>query len=44
MDETIVDTVEGIEALEAGDIIDGDDIVTWLDSWGTPDELPPPEK
>ncbi len=39
----VVDTLEGIEALEAGEIIDGDDVVTWLDSWGTPDELPPPE-
>lgn len=40
----VVDTLEGVEALEAGEIIDGDDVVTWLDSWGTPDELPPPEQ
>lgn len=38
-----LDTLEGIEALEAGETIDGDDVLTWLDSWGTPDELPPPE-
>ena len=37
------ETLEGIEALEAGEIVDGDDVLTWIDSWGTPDELPPPE-
>ncbi|MFH2005204.1 MAG: CopG family ribbon-helix-helix protein [bacterium] len=37
------DTMEGIEALEAGETVDGDDVLTWLDSWGTPNELPPPE-
>ena len=37
------DTLEGLEALDAGETIDGDDVLTWLDSWGSPDELPPPE-
>jgi len=39
----IVDTLEGIETLKADETVDGDDVITWLDSWGTPDELPPPE-
>jgi len=37
------ETLEGIEALEAGETVDGDDVLTWLDSWGAPNELPPPE-
>ena len=39
----VEDTLEGIEALEAGETVDGDDVLTWLDSWGKPEELPPPE-
>jgi predicted transcriptional regulator len=37
------DTLEGIEALEAGETVDGDEVLAWLDSWGTAEELPPPE-
>lgn len=37
------ETLEGIAALEAGETVDGDEVLDWLDSWGTEDELPPPK-
>jgi len=34
---------EGLEDLRAGRVISHDRVVQWLDSWGTENELPPPE-
>lgn len=34
---------EGVKDAEAGRLIPHDQVVAWLDSWGTPDELPMPE-
>lgn len=37
------ETLEGIADLEAGETVDGDDVLDWLQSWGSKDELPPPK-
>ena len=34
---------ESEEDIKAGRVIDGDKIFTWMESWGTDNELPPPE-
>lgn len=33
---------EGIAAADAGNLVDHEDVVAWVRSWGTPDELPMP--
>jgi predicted transcriptional regulator len=33
---------EGIKEADAGKLIPHDRVIAWLDSWGTPDELPMP--
>lgn len=37
------ETLEALEDIEAGDIIDGDKVISWLAGWGTEDELDPPQ-
>ena len=34
---------EGIAAANAGDLVDHEDVVAWVRSWGKPDELPVPK-
>jgi predicted transcriptional regulator len=34
---------EGISEADAGKLIPNDEVVAWIESWGTPDELPMPE-
>lgn len=34
---------EGLRAADAGRVIDHEDVVAWVQSWGRPDELPMPE-
>ena len=34
---------EGIAAADAGKLVNHDDVVAWVRSWGTPDELPMPK-
>lgn len=36
------ETREALAELEAGSLVDGDDVVAWLDSWGSDNELEPP--
>lgn len=38
------ETLESWEDYKAGRVIDGDDMMTWLESWGTDDEKDPPFK
>ena len=33
----------GIEDADAGRVVDHDDVVAWVKSWGQPDERPMPE-
>jgi predicted transcriptional regulator len=33
---------EGLADIRAGRVVDGDDVLRWLESWGTEQELPPP--
>lgn len=37
------ETLESIEAAAQGRVIAADQVHDWLKSWGTEDELPPPE-
>lgn len=36
------ETDEALADIEAGQIVDGDQVLKWLASWGQADELPPP--
>lgn len=33
---------EGLADIEAGRVVPHDEVAAWLDTWGTPDEKPPP--
>ena len=33
------ETLEAIEAADRGELIAGDEVLRWVDSWGTPDEM-----
>jgi predicted transcriptional regulator len=35
-------TKDALAEVEAGELIDGDEVLSWLDSWGTDDEREPP--
>lgn len=37
------DTLEALADCEAGNLIDGDKVMEWLESWGTEDEKAPPQ-
>lgn len=37
------ETLEALEDIEAGRVVDGNDVMAWLASWGKDDELEPPE-
>jgi predicted transcriptional regulator len=32
------ETVEAIEAAERGEVVPGDEVLDWLETWGRPDE------
>jgi predicted transcriptional regulator len=34
------ETMEAIEAAERGEVVPGEDVLSWLDTWGTPAERP----
>ena len=36
------ETLEAIEDIESGRIVDGDEVLAWLASWGSEAELEPP--
>lgn len=37
------DTLEALNSVKAGNVIDGEDVTKWLESWGTDQELSPPK-
>lgn len=37
------DTREALADIKAGRVVDGADVINWLDSWGTDNEKTPPE-
>ena len=37
------DTLSALESVQAGKTIPGDQVISWLESWGTDKELPKPE-
>lgn len=37
------ETLEALEQVERGEVIPGEAVHTWMRSWGSPDELPPPQ-
>lgn len=38
------ETLASWEDYQAGRVIEGDQVMSWLDSWGTEDEMEPPVK
>ncbi len=34
---------EGLADIAAGRVVPHDEVARWLDTWGTPDETPPPK-
>ena len=38
------ETLEGLADVEAGRLIDGEEVLAWIESWGTDDELPRPRR
>jgi predicted transcriptional regulator len=36
------ETKEALAELDAGELVDGDEVLAWLDSWGTDHEREPP--
>jgi predicted transcriptional regulator len=37
------ETLEALDAVQAGHVIDGDRVDAWLSRWGSDDETPPPQ-
>lgn len=37
------ETLQALESVKAGDIVDGDKVHDWLESWGTPSEKAQPK-
>ena len=40
--QRLLETQEALADLDAGRVIDGDAVLEWIDSWGTPEEREPP--
>jgi predicted transcriptional regulator len=40
--QRLADTREALDDLEAGDVVAGEEVLAWLESWGKDEELPPP--
>lgn len=38
-----LDTLEGLDSIRNSDVIDGEEIFDWMKSWGTENELDPPQ-
>jgi len=36
--QRLEETRQALAELDAGDLVEGDEVLAWLDSWGTPDE------
>jgi predicted transcriptional regulator len=41
--QRLADTREALDDLEAGDVVAGEKVLAWLESWGKDEELPPPD-
>jgi len=37
------DTMEALNSVKAGKTVDGNEVASWLESWGTEKELTPPK-
>ncbi len=37
------DTLEALSSIKAGKAVDGNEVASWLESWGTEEELSPPK-
>ena len=40
--QRLQETQEALADLDADRVIDGDEVLEWVDSWGTPEERKPP--
>ena len=36
--QRIEETRQALDEVDAGDLVEGDEVLAWLDSWGAPDE------
>jgi len=36
--QRLAETRQGLGEVDAGDLVEGDEVLAWLDRWGTPDE------
>jgi len=41
-EKMLVETRLALADVEEGNVIDGEDVITWIESWGTADEKVPP--
>lgn len=37
-----LETLDALESVKAGDVVDGDKVMDWIKSWGTENEKEPP--
>jgi predicted transcriptional regulator len=40
--QRLEETRQALAELDTGDLVEGDEILVWLDNWGTPDEREAP--
>lgn len=44
VDKRLLDTQEALDDLKAGRVVEGDEVMLWLDSWGTDGEQAAPKQ
>jgi predicted transcriptional regulator len=40
--QRLEETRQALDEVDAGDLVEGDEVLAWLDSWGAPDEFEAP--
>ena len=39
----LLETRQALSEIESGDYVDGDEVIAWIDSWGSDDEMSAPK-
>ncbi len=42
-EQRLLDTRQAVADIESGNIIDGDEVIAWIESWGSDNEKPTPQ-
>lgn len=42
-EKMLVETRQALSEIESGDVIDGDEVMAWIESWGSDDEKSAPQ-